>query len=76
MAASLIIRPSGLPEVPWALQLRWHDSVGETEYHTLWRGSEEVAREIIEAGEASWLFGDPRDRRAALQAQGEKTPDA
>lgn len=56
----LILRPSThVPGKPWALQLRWHDSLGETEYQTLARVSDETARSIIEAGAAFWLFGDP-----------------
>lgn len=56
----LILRPSGIPEKPWSLQLRYHESLGETEYLTLARVSEETAREIIEAGEPYWLFGEPK----------------
>mgnify|MGYP001580906016 CR=1 FL=1 len=58
----LVLRPSGIKDDPkraWSLQLRWHESLGETEYHTLCRTSIEVAREIIRAGECGWLFGDP-----------------
>lgn len=58
--SDLVIRPSGLPEKPWSLQLREHGPA-ETSYHTLWRGSEEIAREIIDAGQAFWLFGEPKD---------------
>lgn len=58
--ADLIIRPSGLPAKPWSLQLRWHGPA-ETTYETLWRGSEEAAREIIDAGTAFWLFGEPKE---------------
>jgi len=62
----LILRPSDIvSERPWALQLRYHESVGETEYHTLCRVSDYTAREIIKAGDAYWLFGDPD---AALNA--------
>jgi hypothetical protein len=59
--ASLILRPSGIKERPWSLQLRYHESLGETEYHTLARVSEHTAREIIKAGKAYWLFGEPKD---------------
>lgn len=60
----LILRPTGLAEKPWALQLRYHESVGETEYHTVARITEEVAREIIKAGATRWLFGDPAEQPA------------
>lgn len=59
MSGSLILRPSGVDKYPWSLQLRFHESVGETEYHTIAHVSDHTAREIIEAGNASWLFGDP-----------------
>lgn len=57
----LILRPSGLddPKRAWALQLRYHESVGETAYRTLCRISEDTAHEIIKAGAAGWLFGEP-----------------
>ncbi len=70
----LILRPSTLrPDRPWALQLRYHDSYGETEYQTIARVSHGTAREIIKAGTAFWLFGDPDDpaARAALQKEEE-----
>jgi hypothetical protein len=60
--ADLILRPTGLPEnvnKPWALQLRYHESVGETEYKTLCRVDDETAQEIMKAGKAEWLFGEP-----------------
>lgn len=58
----LVLRPSALvPGKPWAMQLRWHESVGETEYATLARVGEHTAREIIRAGAPFWLFGDPGD---------------
>ena len=54
----LILRPSGLsPDKPWALQLRYHESLGETEYYTVARVSDPVAHEIARAGAAYWLFG-------------------
>jgi hypothetical protein len=62
----LILRPAGGPEPvtkPWALQLRYHESLGETEYTTIARVSDAVAREIIRAGAAFWLFGDPDARK-------------
>ena len=58
----LILRPSGMPKEkkkPWALQLRYHDCCGPTEYHTLAYISDDTAREVIEAGAPDWLFGDP-----------------
>lgn len=56
----LILRPSSRdPNKPWALQLRYHESLGETEYCTLTLVTDETAREIIKAGEPFWLFGDP-----------------
>lgn len=58
----LILRPSGFEEKhkkPWALQLRFHESCGETEYHTLCRVNDETAKEIIRAGAPEWLFGEP-----------------
>ena len=62
----LILRPSGLLKSDnplWALQLRYHESLGETEYHTIARVSDRVAREIIKAGGAYWLFGDPDEEK-------------
>lgn len=54
----LIVRPSG--EKTYALQLRYHDCCGPTEYQTLKGGlTEEEAREIVNAGRPYWLFGDP-----------------
>jgi hypothetical protein len=61
----LILRPSGLEGgKPWSLQLRYHESLGETEYDTIADVSDEVAREIIRAGKPFWLFGDP-DKKSA-----------
>ncbi|WP_034999333.1 hypothetical protein [Beijerinckia mobilis] len=58
--ANLILRPSELIEgKPWSLQLRYHDCCGPTEYTTLTRVSDEIAREIIHAGACEWLFGEP-----------------
>lgn len=65
--SDLVLRPAGGPEPitkPWALQLRYHESLGETEYVTIARVTEPVAREIIKAGAAFWLFGDPAERTA------------
>lgn len=61
----LILRPSSLstnPRVRWALQLRYHESCGETEYVTLCRVGDATAQEIARAGEAYWLFDDPTVR--------------
>ena len=57
--AELVLRPSGLPDKPWSLQLRYHESVGETEYVTIARVDEETARAIGDAGPVCWLFGKP-----------------
>ena len=66
--ADLVLRPSTLsPEKPWCLQLRWHECCGPTEYLTVARVSDEVARDIIRAGAPTWLFGDPDKGRAAEQ---------
>ncbi len=66
----LVLRPAGGPpphdhSKAWALQLRWHESLGEVEYRTIARVSEPVAREIIAAGAAFWLFGDPAERKSS-----------
>lgn len=58
----LVLRPSGRPESenkPWSLQLRWHESLGETEYLTLARVSDDMAQQIMRAGAPFWLFGEP-----------------
>jgi hypothetical protein len=56
----LIIRKCGLSkEKPFVLQLRYHESYGEVEYYHIAQITERVAREIIAAGGAFWLFGDP-----------------
>jgi hypothetical protein len=50
----LILRPSSLsanPRVRWALQLRYHESCGETEYVTLCRVGDSSAQESLRAGE-------------------------
>lgn len=63
--ADLILRPSTLVEgKPWALQLRYHDSVGPTDYHTITRVSDETARSIVDAGAPFFLFGDPPEELA------------
>jgi hypothetical protein len=65
----LVLRPSGLHEKhnkPWALQVRAHESSGETEYVTLCRVSDELAKDIMRSGAPTWLFGEPDwDKRAA-----------
>ncbi len=58
----LILRPSGLTEdrKKWALQLRFHESLGETEYYNIAFVSEDMARDIVKAGKPHWLFGEPQ----------------
>lgn len=66
----LILRPSALSADPrrrWALQLRWHESFGETEYHTVARITDGVADEIMRAGKPCYLFG--RDRPGDWKAE-------
>lgn len=70
----LILRPSGLHEKfnkPWSLQIRYHDGLGETAYVTLARVSDDIAKDIIRAGKADWLFGEPDwdNRYAARRAE-------
>jgi hypothetical protein len=56
----LVVRPSGLPAPKdWVLQLRFHDSVGPTEYSDVAFMSEEKAKACVEAGGPFYLFGDP-----------------
>lgn len=56
----LVLRSSSRNiEKPFTLQLRWHESSGETEYQDLCQVNEEIAKEIIKAGQAIWLFGKP-----------------
>jgi hypothetical protein len=71
---NLVLRPSGLEErhnKRWALQLRTHESLGETEYHTIACVSDKAAQEIIRAGAPKWLFGEPdwekRDRARQIE---------
>jgi hypothetical protein len=73
MGRTLCIMPSGLPGVrnkPWAMVLRAHDLSG-TDYQTLVCLDDETAREVIEAGRATWLYGAPdwddRARKRALE---------
>lgn len=57
----LVIKPSGFPESkgkPWLLCLRVHD-LGGTDYLPLVYVSDAVAKDIIEAGAPSWLYGEP-----------------
>jgi hypothetical protein len=57
---NLILRPSSQPAPKdWSLQLRSHASLGPTEYYTIARVSEEMARSIVGAGAAYWLHGEP-----------------
>lgn len=58
----LVIRPSG-KEAPkdWSLQLRFHESLGPTEYQTIARVSRDTAVAILNAGGAISMFSDPRD---------------
>ena len=66
--ADLILRPSThISGKPWALQLRNHGPA-ETEYLTIARVSDKLAREIIRAGAAFWLFGDPDDYEKQQQS--------
>ena len=61
MSRTLCIKSSGLPEVhnkPWSLVLRKHDLSG-TDYETIALLDDSTAREVIEAGAASWLYGEP-----------------
>lgn len=63
--ADLILRPSSLVDgKPWALQLRYHESIGPTEYHTITRVSDEMAKAIVDAGEPFFLFGEPPEEKA------------
>lgn len=75
MSRTLIVRPSGLPEVknkPWVLQLRSH-GLGGTDYQSLLYMSDELAREVVEVGypNITWLFGEPdwneRHRKRELE---------
>lgn len=66
----LVLRPSSLdPKRPFALQLRWHESLGETEYVTLARVEQSVADEIIRAGAACYLFGEKEGDGTDLKAE-------
>ena len=62
----LILRPSTLREDrPWALQLRFHECVGETEYYTLMHLTDETAFHIVDAGAPYFMFGDPREDKSS-----------
>lgn len=64
--SDLVLRPSWVREDvgrPYALQLRKHESSGPTDYHTLAYVSREIADEIIGAGKAFWLFGEPKEAK-------------
>lgn len=55
----LIIRPSGRPHPQdWVMQLRYHESLGETEYVDIKHMSADMAREVLKAGEPFLLFRD------------------
>lgn len=60
--ADLILRKwwAAPPERPYALQLRHHD-LGGTDYRDLCYVHESTAYEIVEAGQAFWLFGAPHN---------------
>lgn len=66
----LILRPSGLPDRPWSLQLRWHGPA-ETDYCTIARVGEDLARAIVAAGAPFWLFGDPDEKPGSKEASGD-----
>jgi hypothetical protein len=58
----LVLRPSTvLAHKPWALQLRYHDGGAETEYVTIARLSLQRANDIVTAGAATWLCGEPAE---------------
>jgi hypothetical protein len=66
----LILRPSTLVEgKAFALQLRWHESLGETEYYTIGRVSEGLAEDIIRAGAPYWMLGEPAETGKDLKAE-------
>jgi hypothetical protein len=67
--SDLILRPSGLPDPnkAYALQIRKHESAGETEYLTLCRVSEAMGKEIVRAGAPYWLFNEPGMDRGGIR---------
>jgi len=59
----LILRPSTIrKDKPFVLQLRIHGPA-ETEYCHIAYVSKNMAKAIIEAGKAFWLFGDPDEEK-------------
>lgn len=64
----LILRPSTIdPKNSFALQLRFHESLGETEYYTLCRISAGIADDIVRAGAPDFLFDEPEDNGVNLK---------
>ncbi|MEH2695638.1 hypothetical protein GFL93_12570 [Rhizobium leguminosarum bv. viciae] len=64
----LILRPSTIdPKNSFALQLRLHESLGETEYYTLCRISDGVAEDIVRAGAPYFMFDEPEDNGVNLK---------
>jgi len=58
----LVLRPSNiLAHKPWALQLCYHNGGAETECVTIARLNEHRARDVVAAGAATWLFGEPAE---------------
>lgn len=55
---NLILRPSNLADKnhKWVLQLRYHESYGETEYVDIKHMSAEMARDILAAKTVELLF--------------------
>lgn len=62
--SDLILRSFGLspPGKPYALQIRKHESLGETEYYTICYVSLEMGKEIVKAGAPYWMFGEPQEK--------------
>lgn len=61
----LILRNAPLGgKKPYELQLRYQESLGPTEYRHVCYVTLDVAREIIRADKAFWLFGDPEPETA------------
>lgn len=66
----LILRPSTIdPKNSFALQLRFHESLGETEYYTLCRISMVIADDIVRAGAPYFMFNEPEDEGVDLKAE-------
>ena len=57
-----IIHTDGAPVTKYALQLRFYESLGETEYYDIAVISLDVARDIVRSGAPSWLFGEPKEQ--------------